>query len=215
MIRCPMTVENRIALAGSACLLGLCLVTGAGCNQSHCPAISTPARAASTAHVEPAAGDDKSQDSIPATTAEPTPTPPTAPVEEPDVAVATKDITFDALKFEIKSGDAFERSMVPKQTEELHGKSIRIRGYILPDSAYTMTNLPGFILTRDSDTCCFGPNRALCDFIIVHMNPGKSADFSDKPIAVDGVFTIEELVDPTDPDSAVGAIYRLDADLAR
>ncbi len=212
MNRWPMSIENPIAAAGSACLLGLCLVSGAGCNQSHCPAITSPAQAASTAQVDPTAGDDESHGSASAATAEAVQT---APAEKPVNEVATKDITFDALKFDIKSGDAFERSMIPKLTEELHGKPIRIRGYILPESAFSLTDLPGFILTRDSDTCCFGPNRALCDFIMVHMNPGRTADFSNKPIAVEGVFSVELLVDPADPQGAVGAIYRLDAELAR
>jgi hypothetical protein len=129
--------------------------------------------------------------------------------------VAIKDITFDALKFDIKAGDAFERSMIPQATEALHGKAVRVRGFIHPQFAFMDTGLTAFILTRDSGTCCFGPNRALCDFIVVHMNPGKTANYSLTPIAVEGRFTIEELVDPADPDSGVGAIYRLDADMAR
>jgi hypothetical protein len=130
--------------------------------------------------------------------------------------LAAADITFDALKFDIKAGDPFERSMIPKQTEELHGKPIRIRGYIYPQTVFVETGLTQFILTRDSGTCCFGPNRALCDFIVVHMNPGKSTDYKGViPVAVEGVFTIEELPDPVDPDGAVGAIYRLDADVVR
>ncbi|HUY33743.1 MAG TPA: hypothetical protein VMV69_13415 [Pirellulales bacterium] len=204
-----ISIQNALAARCSAGALGLWLLTCGGCYQSHSPAVTSPAHASSAANeVDGAPTDRGAANSTRPPSAQRTPTVPAAPA-------AMSDITFDALKFDIKTGDPFERSMIPKLTEELHGKPIRIRGYILPESAYSLTDLPGFILTRDSDTCCFGPNRALCDFIVVHMNPGKSANFSSTPIAVEGVFSIEELVDPADPDGAVGAIYRLDAELAR
>ena len=110
MNRLPISIANSNALAVSACLLGLCLVAGTGCNQSHCPAITAPAQAASTAQVDqaveenPATGDDKSPDSA----HEPKPEVKQAPpAEQPAAAVATRDITFDALKFDIKAGDLF------------------------------------------------------------------------------------------------------------
>jgi hypothetical protein len=216
------TRHEFVAIGRLVCLLGMCLSTGAGCDESHAPAMTSSAQSAPSR----AAGevDDMSKDGdVPkdGTVADSNPLPPAeqrplpAPAETPVVELATKDITFDSLKFDIKAGDAFERSMVPKLTEELHGTPIRIRGYIHPQFAFADT-LTDFILTRDSDTCCFGPNRALCDFIVVHMKPGTTANYSLYPIAVEGVFTIEELrVDPDDPEGAVGAIYRLDAEVAR
>ncbi len=223
--------KGPIAAVGcSFCLLGLCLLTGGGCNESHAPAMASPTHAAPTlAFDDKRAADDKEKvidveppaagptDAPAARESVATPATPFAPATPiaPAAPPAMRDITFDALKFDIKAGDPYERSMIPRQTEGLHGKPIRIRGYIHPQFAFMETGLTEFILTRDSNTCCFGPNRALCDFIVVRMNPGKTANYSLYPIAVEGVFAIKELVDPIDPQRAVGAIYRLDAEAAR
>jgi hypothetical protein len=198
--------------AVTCALLAACLMAGAGCNESHSASVTSPASSTSPPQAALESGKlDAPSDGAQAAKEPQAP----ARTETPAARPTIKDITFDALKFDIKAGDAFERSMIPKATEELHGKPVRIRGFIYPQLAFTDTGLTTFILTRDNGTCCFGPNRALCDFVVVYMNPGKTADYVIHPIAVEGTFTIEELVDPTDPEGGVGAIYRLDADLAR
>ena len=68
--------------------------------------------------------------------------------------------------------------------------------------------LTQFVLVRDNLECCFGPGAALFDCILVHMTPGNTAEFSIRPIAVEGVFSLEEVLGP---DGNHLAIYRLDA----
>lgn len=118
------------------------------------------------------------------------------------------DRTFDDLRFEMTVGDKFKRSMLTKEIESLHGQKIRIRGYILP----TPQNhgIKQFVLVRDNQECCFGPGAALYDCILVEMKSGKTADFTIRPIAIEGQFEIREFV----IDGKHLAIYHVEAESA-
>ena len=107
-----------------------------------------------------------------------------------------KDLTFDDLKFEMEKEDPFERSLLTPEIEELDGKPIRIRGYILPQSVFSQKGFNRFVLVRDNQECCFGPGAALFDAIVVEMEPGKTADYNIFPVAVEGKFRIKELKGP-------------------
>jgi hypothetical protein len=125
-------------------------------------------------------------------------------------ARAKGELTFDDLKFEIEKGGKFKRSMLTKEIEELHKKNVRIRGYILPQSVFKTSGIEEFVLVRDNMECCFGPGAALYDCIIVHMEKGKTADFTTRPVAVKGKFEIKEFkYDPKGDEHY--AIYQLTA----
>ncbi len=113
-----------------------------------------------------------------------------------DTAKAKGDLTFDDIKFEIEKGSEFSRSLLTKDIEELDKKTVRIRGYILPASVFTQRGIERFVLVRDNMECCFGPGAALFDSIMVQMEPGKTADFTTRPVAVRGKFEIKELLYP-------------------
>jgi hypothetical protein len=115
-----------------------------------------------------------------------------------------RETTFDDVKFEMEETDAFQRSMLTPKVKELFGRQIRIRGYIFPTST---KRLKQFVLVRDNMECCFGPGAALFDCILVHMEPGKTAEYSIRPVAVEGTFRFDEYLDP---DGTVRAIYRMD-----
>lgn len=114
-----------------------------------------------------------------------------------------RDLTFDDIKFEMKKGDPFERSMLTEKIEKLNETKIRIRGFILP--GFQQKGITQFVLVRDNMECCFGPGAALYDCIMVDMEPGKSTSFSVKPIAVEGTFSIRPYVE----DGKHLAIYHL------
>lgn len=116
-----------------------------------------------------------------------------------------KDLTFDNVKFPMKKGDKFKRSMLTKKIEDLKGQRIRIRGYILP--SFQQKGIKQFVLVRDNMECCFGPGAALYDCIIVEMAKGKSASFTVRPVAVDGIFSIRPF---KGPDGKHLAIYHLE-----
>ena len=100
--------------------------------------------------------------------------------------------------------------VVHPHVEHLERERIRIRGYILP--SFQQTGLSQFVLVRDNMECCFGPGAALYDCVVVRMQPGKTADFSIRPVAVAGTFRLEELLGP---DGRHLAIYALDGEDVR
>jgi len=115
-----------------------------------------------------------------------------------------KDLTFDGIKFPIKKGDKFKRSMLTKKIEDLDGQRVRIRGYILP--SFQQRGITQFILVRDNMECCFGPGAALYDCVVVEMAKGKSTSFTVRPIAVEGTFAIRPF---KGPDGNHLAVYHL------
>jgi hypothetical protein len=125
-------------------------------------------------------------------------------------SAAIRDISFDDVKFDMEKGAPFTRDLLPKRVTDLERERIRIRGYILP--SFQQTGLSQFVLVRDNMECCFGPGAALYDCVVVRMQPGKTADFSIRPVAVAGTFRLEEL---RGPDGRHLAIYALDGEDVR
>ena len=123
---------------------------------------------------------------------------------------AIRDISFDDIKFDMEKGAPFTRDLLPKRVTDLERERIRIRGYILP--SFQQTGLSQFVLVRDNMECCFGPGAALYDCVVVRMLPGKTANFSIRPVAVAGTFRLEEL---RGPDGKHLAIYALDGEDVR
>jgi hypothetical protein len=116
------------------------------------------------------------------------------------------DKTFDDLRFEMRVGEPFHRSMLTKQIAAMNGQKIRIRGYILPTPQ--QRGIKQFVLVRDNQECCFGQGAALYDCILVEMQPKKTTEFSIRPVAAEGIFKVQEFV-------VAGkhmAIYHMDAE---
>jgi hypothetical protein len=120
------------------------------------------------------------------------------------------DKTFDDLRFEIEPGQAFRREMLPESIEAMAGQRIRIRGFILPTPQ--KRGIRAFVLVRDNQQCCFGPGAALYDCILVEMQSGQTAEFSIRPVAVEGAFDIREI---RGPDGMHLAIYHLAGESVR
>ena len=133
--------------------------------------------------------------------ATPTPSP------EPARPTTPRDISFDDIKLDMQKGDPFTRDVLPARVTALESTRVRIRGYILP--SFQQTGLTQFVLVRDNMECCFGPGAALHDCVVVRMLPGKTADFSIRPVAVAGTFRVEEL---RGPDGRHLAIYAIDGE---
>ena len=118
-----------------------------------------------------------------------------------------REISFDDIKFDMEKGAPFTSDLLPERVTALEQERIRIRGYILP--SFQQTGLTQFVLVRDNMECCFGPGAALYDCVVVRMQPGKTANFSIRPVAVSGVFRLQEL---KGPDGKHLAIYALDGE---
>jgi len=174
----------------AAAVLAVAIASGNGCGPSPADSPGEPAAAGSR---HPADGIEK------APSGSPVDRPSRRPTGRP------REISFDDVKFEIEKGDPFTADMLPKRVTALEGERIRIRGYILP--SFQQEGLTQFVLVRDNMECCFGPGAALYDCIVVRMVPGRTANFSIRPVAVTGVFRLEEL---RGPDGNHLAIYGLE-----
>jgi hypothetical protein len=185
------------------------LLCGAGGCQPDAAPVTPPAR---TAAVQAAslegAGASAPEDSSGAAAA-----PPRSPAaaEAPSVPAsaaggAYRETTFDDLKFDMEIGAEFDRALLTPQVESLFGQKIRIRGYILP--TLRKRGLKQFVLVRDNMECCFGPGAALYDCILVTMQDGKTAEFTIRPVAVEGVFDFEQHA----PLGPTLAIYKMTAE---
>jgi hypothetical protein len=120
---------------------------------------------------------------------------------------AIREITFDDIKLELQKGEPFTRDRLTPRVTDLERQRVRIRGYILP--SFQQSGLTQFVLVRDNQECCFGPGAALHDCVVVRMQPGQTAEFSIRPVAVEGRFRVEEL---RGPDGRHLAIYALDGE---
>ncbi len=120
-----------------------------------------------------------------------------------------RNITFDDIALKLEKDEKYipEKHLTEK-VDKLQGQKIRIRGWIHP-SVFTQTGITQFVLVRDNQECCFGPGAALHDCILIEMESGKSTSFTTRPIAVEGIFKIEEI--PGGPKGRQLAIYGMKA----
>ena len=135
------------------------------------------------------------------------------PVSAPVAAAVPgriNEITFDDLKLPLEKGQPFTPAVLPEGVKALQQQRIRIRGYMLP--SFQQKGLTQFVLVRDNQECCFGPGAALHDCVVVRLVAGRTADFSIRPVAVSGLFRVEEL---RGPGGGHLAIYALDGEDVR
>ncbi len=118
-------------------------------------------------------------------------TPKTVEPEKRKSVRAKGEITFDDLAFDIQKDGEFKDAMLTDDIKSLHKQTVRIRGFILPNSVFQQSGIKQFVLVRDNKECCFGPGAAIYDCVIVEMEPGKTADFSTRIVTVTGKFEID------------------------
>jgi hypothetical protein len=114
------------------------------------------------------------------------------------------EASFDDVKFPMEKSEPFVESMLTDGVRELFDQRIRIRGYMYPTPR--KRGLKQFVLVRDNMECCFGPGAALFDCILVTMTGGATAEYSIRPIAVEGTFRFEPVAGP---DGRPLAIYQM------
>ena len=200
------------------------LIAAVGCDIASSARESSPGERAASAARAPS-NDETKPSTIPATSSPPAaepvlppaePAPTTAPsssavaevkLPDPD-ASGYIETTFDDLKFEMTKTELFNRAMLTPKVNALMGKKIRVRGYIFP--TLRKTGLNRIVLVRDNMECCFGPGAALFDCILVTMAPGKTAEYTIRPVAVEGTIRLEEL--QGGPDGRPLAIYQMVGD---
>ena len=108
-----------------------------------------------------------------------------------DAQLAKGEINFDDLKFDIEKDAPFDKSMWTDRLKKINGKKVKLRGYMLPASVYQETGIKQFVLVRDNQECCFGPGAALYDCVWVEMTGDADAEFSVRPVTVEGKFILD------------------------
>lgn len=206
--------DITLAWVGLLFAAGLGVVCGGCDSKQQATAISSPP-SASTPAATPTT--TTPADTVAVTTAPENSPPSQPPAPKPKLRPGAKtkvlpragdtsyDKTFDDIRFDIEPGQPFHRKMLTAEIEAMAGQKIRIRGYILPTAQ--KRGFKQFVLVRDNQECCFGPGAALYDCIFVELEPGATAEFSIRPVAVEGKFDIREFIGP---DGKHLAIYHLD-----
>ncbi|MEW4531153.1 hypothetical protein [Maioricimonas sp. JC845] len=123
-------------------------------------------------------------------------------VEGPEGALRVSFDDLDLLKvLNMDPVTADAPNLLPDWMRELDGKRIRLRGFMYPPPLET--GLPGFVLARDNQICCFGRNPKPYDILPVQMRSGVTTDYiQGRPFDVVGVFHLR-------PDIEDGDVYQL------
>jgi len=95
------------------------------------------------------------------------------------------------LKFDIENDGEFKEEMITDSLNELEGKVVRLRAFMLPSFLFQQKGFNRFVLVRDNQECCFGPGAALYDCVMVEMESGKTADFTTRVVTVKGSFSTD------------------------
>ena len=140
---------------------------------------------------------------------EKTETPEAKPVQtRPPAATNTTPgrfaLTFDDLKFEMEKTEAFDRKMLSSKINSYHGSKVKIRGYIRPN--FKQSGITKFIFVRDNKECCFGPQAAIFDNILVRLKRGNSTNYTVRPVTIEGDFVLKEY---HGDDGNVWSLYRM------
>ena len=100
-------------------------------------------------------------------------------------------ITFDDLELKMEKDAVFDRSLLTDRVKELMGRKVRIRGFIYP-SIMQQSGITEFPLVKNTQ-CKFGPGGIAHHLIVVKMQEGASAEFTVRPIAVEGLLSLRPL----------------------
>ncbi|MCA9262326.1 MAG: hypothetical protein KDA60_00695 [Planctomycetales bacterium] len=137
---------------------------------------------------------------------------PAPPQKQPTLPEGKLDLSFDDLEFKIERDQEFDRAMLTEQIEAYAGREVTIRGFINAATVFQQKGIKEFVLVRDNQECCFGPGAYIYHNIQVEMEPGKSTNFSVRPISVTGHFAIKPWIGP---DGKCYSVYHLSAESAR
>ena len=121
-----------------------------------------------------------------------------------DIDGDSLDLTFDDLKFDIEVGQFFERSLLSDKVKELDGKEVTLGGYMKP--SFKASGLKGFVFVRDDKECCFGPQAAIYDCVMVRMKKGTKTDYRVRPFKIRGTLYLKEY---EGPDGTTWAIFNM------
>jgi len=102
--------------------------------------------------------------------------------------------------------DAQIMVMIPDRIRAADGKLVNVDGFMIP-LEYNGKKVSKFILAMNQNTCCFGGNPQIHEFIIVTVAGAGVNDEMDIPLRVKGVLHVAVIRNQ----GKLSGIYRLDA----
>lgn len=114
------------------------------------------------------------------------------------------DLTFDDIKFDLPPEEPFAEEQLTDEVRAIDGQRVKIRGYIKP--SFSQRGLKSFVFVRDNKECCFGPNAAIYDCMLVKLKKQTTTEYTVRPVTVEGTFYLKAY---QGPDGNVWAIYRM------
>ncbi len=99
-------------------------------------------------------------------------------------------ITFDDIKLETEAGDDYDSELITDEIKEFNKTKVQLRGFMLPGTK--QDNIKIFFLVRDNQECCFGPNAAIHDCVLVVLKKGTETSFTVRPVTIEGDFRLKE-----------------------
>ena len=103
--------------------------------------------------------------------------------------------------------DAQIMAMIPDRIRAANGKSVNVDGFMIP-LEYNGKKVSKFILAMNQNTCCFGGNPQIHEFIIVSVGGVGVNDEMDIPLSVKGVLRVGVQRNH----GKLESVYRLQAD---
>jgi hypothetical protein len=85
--------------------------------------------------------------------------------------------------------DAQISAMIPERIRAASGKLVNVDGFMIP-LEYNGKKVSKFILAMNQNTCCFGGNPQIHEFIIVYVNGPGVPNEMDIPLRVRGVLHV-------------------------
>jgi hypothetical protein len=97
-------------------------------------------------------------------------------------------------------------AMIPERIRAADDKSVSVDGFMIP-LEYSGKKVSRFILAMNQNTCCFGGNPQVHEFIIVSAPVGGANDEMDVPLRIKGVLHVGAFRS----NGKLSGVYRLDA----
>jgi hypothetical protein len=85
-----------------------------------------------------------------------------------------------------------------------------VTGFINPTSQ--ARNLTKFLLVKDRTSCCYGKQPQINHYVDVTLRPGATADYSNEPVTIQGVFRVD---DRWDGDWQIGLFWMEGAEVLK
>lgn len=116
-------------------------------------------------------------------------------VEGPEGAIRVSFDDVDLLKvLNVDPVPVDIEKDLPSWLSGLHGKTVRIRGWMFPPDFES--GLKGFLFVRDNEICCFGRKPLVYDKFPVKMRPGVTTHYiSGRPFDVVGRMVVKSRIE--------------------